>query len=157
MLEVTTKPEETTEEFFAPFLPAVREFFDLFELSDSVFSWPKMPVGTYKSPLRIEQYHEDGYLVVRAEIPGIDPDEDVRVTFTEGGLYIHAVRRQTVKEKIPAGYFTEMRYGTLYRFVPLPTGVTEKEVKATYLNGILELRIQLPKEIFGKVRIPIAH
>ena len=95
--------------------------------------------------------------MVRAEIPGVDPAKDVQVTFTQGGLYIRAERQQTVKETFPAGYSTQLHYGTLYRFVPLPKGVTEKEVNASYFNGILELRIQLPKEAPGAVKIPIAH
>ena len=158
MLEVATKPEETTsKEFFTPFLPAVREFFDLFEWPENVFAWPKLGSTTYKTQLRIEQFTEGGYLVVRAEVPGVNPEKDVQVTFTEGGVYITAERRQTVKEQYPAGYFSEWRYGTMYRYVPLPKGVTEKEVKATYFNGILELRILLPKEPVGAITIPIAH
>src|SRR5690606_15127534 len=34
--------------------------------------------------IRVEEFAEDGELVVRAELPGIDPDKDVEVTVDEG-------------------------------------------------------------------------
>jgi HSP20 family molecular chaperone IbpA len=38
--------------------------------------------------LRVEELREDGTLVVRAEIPGIDPDKDIEVQVTDELLHI---------------------------------------------------------------------
>ena len=38
--------------------------------------------GDLDSWLRVEEYREAGTLVVKAEVPGIDPDKDVDITLT---------------------------------------------------------------------------
>jgi HSP20 family protein len=159
MPETMIKGEVLPREYFTPFAPAVREFFDAFNLTDSLFTWPRLFAEGIAPPMKIEQYVEQNYFVVRAEIPGIDPEKDVHVTFEKGGLYIKAERRTEVDTRPPGEYFTEMKYGVLTRFLPLPKGVTEKDVTASYKNGILELRVVLPPEITtkGAVAIPISH
>ena len=49
--------------------------------------------------IRVEEFAEDGELVVRAELPGIDPDKDVEVTVDEGVLTISAERTEEEKEE----------------------------------------------------------
>ena len=41
----------------------------------------------------IEEYREDGHYVVRADLPGVDPEKDISVTVEEGCLCIHGERR----------------------------------------------------------------
>jgi len=38
--------------------------------------------------IRVEEYREDGALVIRADLPGIDPDKDVELTVADGMLHI---------------------------------------------------------------------
>lgn len=49
--------------------------------------------------IRVEEYREDGTLVVRADLPGIDPDKDVELTVADGMLHIQAERRQEEKRE----------------------------------------------------------
>ncbi len=42
--------------------------------------------------LRIEEYREGNTLVVRTDIPGIDPEKDVDITVTDDTLHIQARR-----------------------------------------------------------------
>jgi HSP20 family protein len=44
--------------------------------------------------IRVDEYQENGTLVIRGELAGIDPDKDVTVTVSEGMLRIHAERRE---------------------------------------------------------------
>ena len=92
--------------------------------------------------LRIEEVHEDGELVVRAELPGVDP-EDVEVTVADGMLHISARRedRTEQKDKDKGTYRSEFRYGECNRQLALPRGVDKDAVKADYKDGILEVRI----------------
>ena len=60
-------------------------------------------------PIRIEDYVEDGRYVVRAEVPGIDPEEDLEVTAGAGCLTISARRSSTVEDR----HRSEFRYGSL--------------------------------------------
>lgn len=104
--------------------------------------------------IRVDEIREGNDLVVRAELPGVDPDKDVEVTVADGVLHIRAERRAE-EQKDQGGYRRrELRYGSFSRSLPLPTGVKESDITATYRNGILELRIPGLKE--SGTRVPIA-
>jgi HSP20 family protein len=78
---------------------------------------------------------------VRAELAGIDPDKDVAITVKDGLLQIKAERR-VEEETEDKGYTRhELRYGSFSRSLPLPDGATESDIKATYKDGILEIRV----------------
>lgn len=42
--------------------------------------------------IRVEEFREDGVLVIRADLPGIDPETDVELTVSHGVLRIEAER-----------------------------------------------------------------
>ncbi|QDG67335.1 Hsp20/alpha crystallin family protein [Pseudarthrobacter sp. NIBRBAC000502772] len=83
-------------------------------------------------------------MVVRAEIPGVDPDKDVEITMADGFLHIHAERREKEEHKDNGNFRSEFRYGSFSRNIPLPDGVKEADIKASYTNGVLEVRAPLP-------------
>ena len=95
--------------------------------------------------IHVDEFRENGTVVIRAELPGIDPDKDVEVTVADGMLTIEAERHEdlTVEDK---GYLRrELRHGSFTRTLPLPTKVTEADIKADYKDGILEIRVPAPK------------
>jgi HSP20 family protein len=93
--------------------------------------------------LRMEEYYDGEKLVLRAEVPGIDPDKDVEITVSDGVLHFHVHRELKAEQKTKKGYFSEFRYGELSRTVRLPEGVTGDDLKATYEDGILEVGIPI--------------
>jgi HSP20 family protein len=102
--------------------------------------------------MRLEDFEEGGRYVVRAEMPGIDPERDVDITLTEGMLTIRAERREERREK----QRSEFHYGSFVRRVSLPRGATEQDVEATYANGILTVSVPLPREEErGPRRVPV--
>lgn len=105
--------------------------------------------------IRVEEVTEGDTLVVRAELPGVDPDKDVELTVDSGYLTIRAERHEEKEEKGRQRHRTEFRYGSFTRTLPLPEGATEDDVKATFENGILEVRIpvQPPKGESRKISI----
>ena len=109
-----------------------------------------------ESFIPVNEYYQDGSLVIRAEIPGIDSNRDVELTLADGMLHIKAQRQEEEKVEEESYLRKEMRYGSFERTLPLPPGVTETDVKATYANGILE--IVIPKVEFEPAkRIPISQ
>jgi HSP20 family protein len=44
--------------------------------------------------LGVEEFLHGDTLIIRAELPGIDPDTDVELTIGDGMLHLHAERRQ---------------------------------------------------------------
>jgi HSP20 family protein len=140
----------------------VSEFFSRF---DRMFDeWARvMPLRAVAFPrwadvdgmIRVEEFHDDGTLVVRADLPGIDPEKDVDLTVADGMLRIEAERREEEKKEDKGYLRQELRYGSLSRTLPLPEGVTESDIKATYKAGTLEIRIPEPKQEPTK-KIPIS-
>jgi HSP20 family protein len=93
--------------------------------------------------LKVEEFRDNGSMVVRAELPGIDPDKDVEVTMADGRLRIHAERTEQSDRHDDRTYRSEFRYGEFDRVLPLPTGTKADEVKASYRDGILEVRLPI--------------
>jgi HSP20 family protein len=100
--------------------------------------------------IRVEEFREDGTLVIHADLPGIDPEKDVELTVSHGMLHIEAERREEEKREDKGYVHRELRYGSLSRSLPLPEGVTEADITATYKDGVLEIRIPEPKREPGK-------
>jgi HSP20 family protein len=109
------------------------------------------------SDMKVEEFREGDTLVVRAEMPGIDPDKDVEITVADGMLHLSAERRSETTTEDKKGYRSEFRYGSFARSVRLPAGAGEDDVKATYDNGILEVRIPIDEGSNGARKIPITR
>jgi HSP20 family protein len=121
-----------------------------------LFDWPdSWPEFSDEDALRVEEYREDGTLVVRAEMPGIDPDKDVELTVSDHTLRVRAERRQETKSEDKKGFRSEFRYGSFTRLVPLPAGATVEDVKASYADGILKVRIPVDNDEAASKKIPI--
>jgi HSP20 family protein len=128
--------------------------------------WPEFfqrrPLFYWTAPLDevipVDEYQENGTRVIRAEMPGLDPLKDVELTVSDGVLHIRAERHEETEEKEKAYSKHELRYGSFARDLVLPDGYAEGDVKATYKDGILEVRVpvQFPE---GKkpeaIKIPV--
>ena len=108
-----------------------------------MFDWLEAPWTALRPasghPMRVEDFVRDGSYVIRAELPGIDPEKDVEVTVADGLLTIRAERREEVTDK----HHSEFHYGTFSRSVTLPAGADEQQVQAVYGHGILEVTVKL--------------
>jgi len=81
-------------------------------------------------------------LVVRAEIPGIDP-ENLDISVTEDRLHIKGEMRQESTDEDDISQRVERSHGSFTRDIKLPCRVIQEEVEATYKEGVLT--IVLPK------------
>lgn len=94
--------------------------------------------------IRVDEFRENANLVIRAELPGIDPEKDVEVTVADGLLHIEAHRHEE-ESKDEKGYtHRELRYGSFMRTLALPEGTSESDVTASYKDGILEIKVPAP-------------
>ena len=92
--------------------------------------------------IRVEDELFDEVYEIRAELPGVDPEEDIEVTVFDGRLTITAERARPSEN---CGR-TEFAYGTLTRTLVLPDGADEDDVNATYDRGILTVSVPLSDE-----------
>lgn len=114
--------------------------------------------GDLDSWLRTEEYREAGNLVIKAEVPGIDPEKDVDITLTGDQLRITVRREEKSEHRDKEGYRSEFRYGTFSRAVTLPGFADQTDVKASYRDGVLEVRVPLPEETTQQQRkIPVTR
>jgi HSP20 family protein len=109
--------------------------------------------------MRLEEFLDGDTCVIRAELPGIDPEKDVEITIADGILHLRAEREERSEDKRPEGYRSEFHYGRLTRNIRLPEGATEDDVTASYRDGILEVRVPAPKAtaVPMKAKIPVAR
>ena len=90
--------------------------------------------------LRVEQEVVDDTMVLRAELPGIDPDKDVEITVSDGLLNLRAERRFEEKEDKGGRIRSEFRYGSFSRTIRVPRELSVDDVTASYRDGNLEVR-----------------
>jgi len=95
--------------------------------------------------IRVEEFREDGTLVIRADLPGVDPDKDIEVSVSDGALCLEAERHEEAVADEKGYVRQELRYGSLSRTLPLPVDVTEADIRASYKDGVLEVRVPMHK------------
>ena len=109
--------------------------------------------------MRLEEFVDGDMLVVKAELPGLDPEKDVEITVADGVLTLSAERREEITEGEAgkSGYRSEFRYGSYRRSLTLPAGATADDVKASYADGILEVRIPVAKAVPTPQKIEVTR
>jgi HSP20 family protein len=94
-------------------------------------------------------------LVIRAELPGIDPERDIEISVQGHTLTIRGERRQERREDGEHAYRTELLYGAFMRAVPLPDGVKPEDIRATYEDGVLEIVVPNATATATTRKVPI--
>ncbi|KIS28160.1 hypothetical protein TV39_06240 [Arthrobacter sp. SPG23] len=92
----------------------------------------------------VDEYVDEETLVVRAQLPGADPDKDIEVSVAGGVLHIRAGRDDAGGHSDRDRFHSALRYRRFTRNLPLPEGVTDKDIKVSFRNGVLEVRTPLP-------------
>jgi HSP20 family protein len=151
----TTEKQESTDVVRSE--PAPRRLFDW-------LAWPAFAeriesLGFFDEHfMRTEEVERDGVYVIRAEMPGLDPDRDVDVRVTDNVLHIEATRSEEKQEDRGKGRFrSEFRYGHYVRDLVLPVGVRRDDVKAMYKDGILEIQMPLDTEHASPTKVAVQH
>jgi HSP20 family protein len=115
-------------------------------------------VGRFEDFIRIEETVVDGSLIVKAELPGIDPERDVDISIAEGVLTIHAERHEERHDEHVGDTRSEFRYGSFSRSVMVPKSVKTGDITATYHDGILTVTVPMPAQKQAAVtKIPVAR
>ena len=96
--------------------------------------------------VRVEEFRDDDTYVMRTELPGVDPDKDVEIAVEDDTLHVRAEKEEKTENTAKDGYRTEFRYGSFVRDMRGPHGTKAEDVKATYKDGMLEIRVPLKTE-----------
>jgi HSP20 family protein len=150
---VKTEPSRALSPFEAMerrFAEMERMFDDLFRRPLSLLSprrWtaPDLAAAGEISPL-IDVFEEGDDVVVKVELPGMKK-EDISVDFSDGTV-------EKIEQK--NYHMIERAYGSFTRSIRMPVQVQADKTKATFKEGILEIRVPKTEEAKKKERkIPI--
>ncbi|HWV24735.1 MAG TPA: Hsp20/alpha crystallin family protein [Thermomicrobiales bacterium] len=94
---------------------------------------------------QVDVYEKDNTFVVKAELPGVNKD-DINVTLDQGDLILQGERKSEHQESGENNYYRmERSYGSFYRRFPMPDGVQEDDISASFKDGVLEITAPLGK------------
>ena len=113
--------------------------------------WAGPPSFLVGQVFRVEEAIRDDRYVIRADLPGLDPENDIEVTVDDRILTIRAERRQQDNET----HHSEFRYGSFARQVKLPARVDAADVTARYDRGVLEVTAPVGAAKPEGTRIPV--
>ena len=90
----------------------------------------------------VDVKESDNSFTLTADIPGLTKKE-VKVNITDGILSISGERKFEDEKESGNYHYRERRYGSFSRTFNLPETVNDKDISASFKNGILS--IELPK------------
>jgi HSP20 family molecular chaperone IbpA len=126
-------------------------FPDLFDLFEMPLTALRPFTGQAGQVIRVEDAVEDDRYVVRAEMPGIDPEKDLEISVSRGVLTLRAERQEAREGR----RHSEFRYGSYERHIRLPENIKEDEIKATYDKGIVTITMPFEAHKETTRRVPI--
>jgi HSP20 family protein len=103
----------------------------------------------------IDVVRSDDRLMLTAELPGLTAD-DVEVSLDGDILSIRGEKSDETETEDAERYIAERTFGAFMRQIAVPSGVTADEVDATFEDGVLTVRVDLPEEKADEPkRIPV--
>jgi HSP20 family protein len=93
----------------------------------------------------VDLYEEKDDIVVKAELPGMEKD-NIEVNLADHTLTIKGEKKKEAEVKEENYYRSERFHGSFLRTLELPKDVHGDKVKASFKNGILEVRLPKTEE-----------
>jgi HSP20 family protein len=97
----------------------------------------------------IDVFQKNNELTIRADLPGLKR-EDVTVDIDDDSVTIQGERKHEHEEEREGYYRSERSYGSFSRVIPLPQGAITEQAKATFKDGVLEVRMPAPPASKGR-------
>ena len=124
--------QDFLEESFSPRMwrgfPSLRKFKELEGVSPSV-----------------DMFDKKDEVVVKAEIPGVEKD-NISISISDNTLIMKGEMKKEEEVKEEDYYYSERSYGSFARTLSLPAKVQADKIKASFKNGILEIRLPKAEE-----------
>jgi len=154
MAEKTKEKESRSVTPWRPFMGLTGWERDMDRMLEDFFGrrarpwWPERWFRTdemeVKPPI-VDVFEEKDDIVVKAELPGMEKD-NIEVNLTDHTLTIKGEKKKAEEIKEENYYRAERSYGSFLRTLDLPNEVRADKVKASFKNGILEVRMPKTEE-----------
>lgn len=115
---------------------------------------PLTAFGDSRLTPRVDVAERDAEIVVTAELPGVD-EKDLELTIQNDVLTLSGEKRAERESRDGDFYRVERNYGSFHRQIFLPAEVREEDVRATFKNGVLTVRLPRARAQQTQKRIPI--
>ena len=104
----------------------------------------------------VDIHEEDTRFVVVADLPGVDK-KDIEITAEKGVLTLRGERRAEKKAAAEGFARVERSSGSFFRRFTLPESADAEAIKATHVNGVLEIVIpKRPQEQPRRIAVEAA-
>jgi len=107
---------------------------------DQLFEHLFADEGRAADPLRLDVQETAEALVIRAEVPGVEPD-DIKIELSGDLLTISGEKRQQHDGAQGALTYSERRYGGFQRVLRLATPVDTEKVRAEHKHGVVTITL----------------
>ena len=98
------------------------------------------------SPLALDVKESDDAYIVKATLPGIDP-QDVEITYNNKMLTIQGELKGEEEQEGERYHMRERYSGKFYRQLRLPIVVNDEAIEAKYEHGVLTLTLPKSEEV----------
>jgi HSP20 family protein len=156
MAEKAKEKETKAVTPWRPFMDLARWDRDMERMMGDFFGrrprWPERWFRTEGMELTapvVDLYEEKDDIVVKAELPGIEKN-NIEVNLADHTLTIKGEKKKEEEIKEQNYYRAERSYGSFVRTLELPKDVHTDKVKATFKDGILEVRLPKTEEAKAK-------
>jgi len=109
---------------------------------------------TIRGEFRVDVREHEDEVIVAADLPGVDKEAMSLQLVNPRALEISCERTDEREETEKGFYMRERRSGSMSRIVALPADVTDKDARASFRNGVLEVTLKKTKDA-KKSRIAI--
>lgn len=99
---------------------------------------------------RADVYETPDEVIVSCEIPGLRKADDVQIEVHDDHVHLSGVIEREGERREDAFIQKERFFGRFSRTIALPAEVKTETAKASYRNGVLEIRIDKAEQTRGR-------
>lgn len=101
----------------------------------------------------LEVFEQDGKYIVRADLPGVNPQE-VELSVVNDTLVLKGERKRSHQVNEKNYQYSETAYGRFERRLALPSAIDREKISARFEHGVLEIAVPLPASATAR-KVPI--
>ena len=141
------------QRYTAPFEQMERMFEDFFQRRFFAPSWmPRLKLPEFADVSEsVDMFDEGDDLVIKAEIPGMKKDE-ISIDFADDVVTISGEKKTEERTERKDYYCVERSFGSFSRKLQLPVDIQIDKTRASFKDGVLEIRMPKSEEAKQKVR-----
>ena len=137
----------------SPLLRSMNDFFNqkpVKRLLDSIDDFFEQPFPL--TSIKTNMYETNKELIITADLPGVKR-EQIRLDYSSNRITISVKETEHIEEKNDKThhYFSKYQNGYFTKTITLPFEVKEMDIKASYRNG--QLNIRVPKQKRKRITI----